>query len=132
MATTQPPPLQKKTIFPYVASITSGIILCVLAFSLYDATLPTWFIFIFMGLYCTLILLFAMNFYQKKITKIEVTQQQQLSVLRHDVKGLLSPALLMADRILLNKLADEKTLQSAESIAQSIEKVADYLKETKK
>ncbi|CAI3946085.1 unnamed protein product [Commensalibacter communis] len=73
-----------------------------------------------------------MNFYQKKITKIEVTQQQQLSVLRHDVKGLLSPALLMADRILLNKLADEKTLQSAESIAQSIEKVADYLKETKK
>ncbi|WP_271839179.1 hypothetical protein [Commensalibacter communis] len=132
MATTQPPPLQKKTFFPYVASITSGIILCVLAFSLYDATLPTWFIFIFMGLYCTLILLFAMNFYQKKITKIEVTQQQQLSVLRHDVKGLLSPALLMADRILLNKLADEKTLQSAESIAQSIEKVADYLKETKK
>ncbi|CAI3947517.1 unnamed protein product [Commensalibacter communis] len=132
MATTQPPPLQKKTISPYVASITSGIILCVLAFSLYDATLPTWFIFTFMGLYCTLILLFAMNFYQKKITKIEATQQQQLSVLRHDVKGLLSPALLMADRILLNKLADEKTLQSAESIAQSIEKVADYLKETKK
>ncbi|MDI2113587.1 hypothetical protein [Commensalibacter nepenthis] len=131
MAITQSPPLQKKNIFPYFTSIIAGIILCILGFSLYNASLPSWFIVIFLGAYCTFATLLTIIYYQKKLVKIETNQKQLLSILRHDVKGILSPALLMADRILLNKSADEKTLQSAESIAQSIEKVAEYLKETK-
>lgn len=132
MASPQSKTLRKKNVFRYLVGISSGIILSVLAFSLYDATLPLWCIFILMGLYSAAIIILLITCYQRKLAKIEIQHATQLSILRHDVKGILSPALLMADRILLNKTADEKTLQSAESIAQSIEKVAEYLKETKK
>ncbi|CAI3924972.1 MULTISPECIES: hypothetical protein [Commensalibacter] len=131
MASSLPKPLQKKRFFRYFIGISSGILLCVLTFSLYDATLPLWCIFVLMGLYITTVTTLIITGYQRKLAKIETQHASQLSILRHDVKGILSPALLMADRILLNKTADEKTLQSAESIAQSIEKVAEYLKETK-
>lgn len=132
MASPQHQPLQKKNIVGYLLGIGSGILLCIITFSLYDANLPVWSIFILMALYCAVIVILLIRFYQSKLNKITTLNEKQLSVLRHDVKGILSPALLMADRILLNKTADEKTIQSAESIAQSIEKVAEYLKETKK
>ncbi|OUI79078.1 hypothetical protein HK18_03990 [Commensalibacter intestini] len=123
---------KKKNIFSYLIGISSGIISCVLAFSLYDANLPLWCIFLLVGIYCAAFVFLIIIFYQRKFAKIEETHRKQLSVLRHDVKGILSPALLMADRILLQKPTDEKISQSAESIAQSIEKVAEYLKDTKK
>lgn len=132
MANTEQHLLNKKNIFRYLIGIGSGIILCILAFLLYDANLPLWCIFLLMGIYCAALVFLIIVFYQRKLTKIDETHRKQLSVLRHDVKGILSPALLMADRILLQKPTDEKISQSAESIAQSIEKVAEYLKDTKK
>lgn len=132
MASIQSKPLQKKNIFRYLIGISSGILLSIAAFSLNNANLPLWCIFILMGIYSAVTLFLLVTFYQSKLAKIETQHEKQLSVLRHDVKGILSPALLMADRISLNKTADEKTKESAESIAQSIEKIADYLKETKK
>lgn len=131
MASIQSKPLRKKNIFRYLIGIGSGILLSVIAFSLYNANLPLWCIFTLMGIYSAVTLFLLITFYQSKLAKIETQHEKQLSVLRHDVKGILSPALLMADRILLNKTADEKTKESAESIAQSIEKVAEYLKESK-
>lgn len=132
MEITQSPPLQKKNNFRYIIGICSGVFLSIIAFSLYNANLPLWCIFTLMGIYSAISLFLLVTFYQRKLTKIEKQQKKELSILRHDVKGILSPALLMADRILLNKTTDDKNKQSAESIAQSIEKVAEYLKESKK
>lgn len=86
---------------------------------------------IFLG--CFLFLLSScliIFFYQHQIRKINNRHNQALSILRHDIKGILSPALLHADRIILNKSADQKIIQSAEAIATSIEKASNYLKST--
>ena len=69
--------------------------------------------------------------FNTKIKKLKNQHNYLLSLIRHDVKGLLSPALLQADRISLNKAADQKIIQSAESIATSIEKTSNYLNSTK-
>lgn len=132
MTNTEQTLLKKKNTLHYLSGISSGIILCIIAFSLYNINLPLWCIFILMGIYCAALVFLIIVFFQRKFTKIEESHRKQLSVLRHDVKGILSPALLMADRILLQKPTDEKISKSAESIAQSIEKVAEYLKVTKK
>ncbi|QNT78778.1 hypothetical protein [Entomobacter blattae] len=53
------------------------------------------------------------------------SQNTLLSSIRHDVKGLLTPALLMADKLALSK--DPDIQKSAQIIITSIEKVTKRL-----
>ncbi len=53
-------------------------------------------------------------------------RDKALSVLRHDVRGMLSPALLTADRLSTNP--DPAVAQAAEAVIRSIERAAERLK----
>ncbi|MDI2090080.1 hypothetical protein [Commensalibacter oyaizuii] len=131
MATPTPSLSPYKSVFIYMISVLSGIIPCIIAFILFKYNVPLWTIFVIIGVYITILMANIFYNFLKQIDAIKNKHEKELSVLRHDVKGLLSPALLMADRILLNKSADEKIQKSAESIAQSIEKVSEYLTASK-
>lgn len=121
-----------KTILPYLFNIVLGSILYLILSYLYQYQCSIQFIIVFSCIVFFVSLCLTNLLFQIQTNKINKKYSKQLSVLRHDVKGLLSPALLQADRILLNKSADQKTLQSAESIANSIEKTSNYLNSTKK
>jgi|GEM_PF-4179351 len=121
-----------KNLLNYVVYLLEGVLVYLILMLLYKYNLDIKLILLSGCLiFCST--LFLMNFlFQSQIYKVKNNHYRQLSLLRHDVKGLLSPALLQADRIILNKSADKKIIQSAESIASSIEKTSDYLNATKK
>jgi hypothetical protein len=54
-------------------------------------------------------------------------QARQAARILHDVRGLLSPAMLLADRLTLH--ADPQVREAAERIIQSIEQAVTRLKE---
>ncbi len=49
--------------------------------------------------------------------------------LRHDLRGLLSPALLVADRLLLHD--DPKVVKAGETIVKAVRRAEERLRETK-
>jgi hypothetical protein len=63
---------------------------------------------------------------EQRIAASETT----LSKLRHDVRGALSPALLSADRLTMNK--DPAVVRSAEMVVSAIERVSALLDATRK
>lgn len=121
-----------KNLLNYVVYLLEGVLVYLILMLLYKYNLDIKLILL-SGCLIFCATLFLMNFlFQSQIYKVKNNHYRQLSLLRHDVKGLLSPALLQSDRIILNKSADKKIIQSAESIASSIEKTSDYLNSTKK
>lgn len=51
------------------------------------------------------------------------------SSLRHDVRGMLSPALLVADRLLAH--ADPKVVRAGETVAKAVKRAIDRLTATR-
>ena len=47
-------------------------------------------------------------------------QQREIARLRHDLRGILSPALLLADRLTMSQ--DPNAIRTAEAIIQTIER----------
>ena len=58
------------------------------------------------------------------------TLEQQTASLRHDVRGLLSPAMLMTDRLVSHP--DPKIVRAGETIIRAITRAADRLAETRR
>lgn len=61
----------------------------------------------------------------KRLTELEAVA----SSLRHDVRGMLAPALLVADRLLAH--ADPKVVRAGETVVKSVRRVEQRLQETK-
>jgi hypothetical protein len=56
-------------------------------------------------------------------------ERNSIAVLRHDVRGILSPALLVTDRLLVH---DDPSVQRAgEVIARTVQRITDRLEETR-
>jgi hypothetical protein len=51
------------------------------------------------------------------------------ATLRHDVRGMLAPALLVADRLLAH--ADPKVVRAGETVVKSVRRVEERLVETR-
>lgn len=51
------------------------------------------------------------------------------SALRHDLRGILAPALLVADRLLAH--ADPKVVRAGETVVKSVQRAEARLQETK-
>lgn len=119
-------------IIPYSINILLGFFVSIGLSRFYQYQTSIHYTFIGGCVILVLLLSFITFIYQLQCYKIHKSHEKQLSTLRHDIKGLLSPALLQADRIMLNKSADQKIIQSAEAIAVSIEKISAYLNSTKK
>ena len=51
------------------------------------------------------------------------------SSLRHDLRGMLAPALLVADRLLAH--ADPKVVKAGETVVKSVRRVEERLQETR-
>jgi hypothetical protein len=52
-----------------------------------------------------------------------------MAVLRHDVRGMLSPALMVADRLVAHE--DPVVARAGDVIARTVQRVTDRLDETK-
>lgn len=127
--------LHNKILISYGSYIISGLILYFILYVFYQYHYSIKFISFLACLYVISIMILLHirlnQYWTKQFKQQEESHHKQLALLRHDVKGILTPALLMTDRILLNRSADEKIIQSAETIAESIEKTASYLNQTK-
>ena len=64
----------------------------------------------------------------QRLSRLE-TLEKATSELRHDLRGMLSPALLVADRLVMH--ADPKVVRAGETIIKSVKRVSERLAETK-
>ncbi|CAK7191876.1 hypothetical protein COMNV_00056 [Commensalibacter sp. Nvir] len=116
----------------YNLSLLLSIILFLFCTLLNHLHLKTEYVFLVIGLTTFIFLSVLSTILKIKMDTLKKKHEKQLSILRHDIRGLLSPALLMADRILLNQSIDEKTKKSATMIADSIESITHYLNQIKR
>lgn len=120
---------------PFLTAFTALILTWFLDGLSYWLTESVWVIILISGLCVVTAIGISFVQFQNNVMKqqeaLQKNYEQSLSRIRHDVRGILSPALLMADRITQSKNVDATISQTAEAIAQSIEQVSTYLTSTK-
>ncbi len=120
---------------PFLTTFTALILTWFLDGLSYWLTESIWVIVLISGLCVVTTIGISFVQFQNNVIKqqeaLQKNYEQSLSRIRHDVRGILSPALLMADRITQSKNVDATISQTAEAITQSIEQVSTYLTSTK-